>query len=90
MKLIYFLKLTAVLAGDKRMERKEINVRELEDAYGWDDDEDINDIDDKHNPNYKKEGMDIKKLNGDDHITTWSQSKKGQEYGLVVETVPGL
>ena len=34
--------------------------------------------------------MDTTKLNGRDHITTWSESKKGQQFGMYVTTKPGL
>ena len=34
--------------------------------------------------------MDTTKLNGRDHLTTWSQTKKGQQVGLYVTPVPGL
>ena len=34
--------------------------------------------------------MDTTKLDGRDHITTWSESKKGQQFGMYVTTKPGL
>ena len=37
-----------------------------------------------------KKGMDTTKLDGRDHVTTWSESKKGQQLGLYVTVVPGL
>ena len=36
-----------------------------------------------------KQGMDTRKLDGRDHITTWSEAKKGQQLGMYVNTVPG-
>ena len=36
-----------------------------------------------------KQGMDTRKLDGRDHVTTWSESKKGQQFGLYVNTVDG-
>ena len=42
-----------------------------------------------HDPRKPKEGLDVSKLRGDDHLTTWSQSNKGKQMGLYVETVPG-
>ena len=36
-----------------------------------------------------KKGMDTTKLDGRDHVTTWSESKKGQQLGLYVTVVPG-
>ena len=37
-----------------------------------------------------KQGMDTRKLDGRDHITTWSEAKKGQQLGMYVNTVPGM
>ena len=36
-----------------------------------------------------KKGMDTTKLDGRDHVTTWSESKKGQQLGLYVTVVEG-
>ena len=60
------------------------NIREWED----DDDIDIDDLPiwDERRP---KQGMDTTKLDGRDHITTWSESKKGQQFGMYVTTKPG-
>ena len=54
-----------------------------------DDDVDIEDLPmwDERRP---KKGMDTTKLDGRDHVTTWSESKKGQQLGLYVTVVPGL
>jgi len=78
-----------LLAGDSRLDRKDINPAMLDRDYEKDDDVELEDLPfyDDRKP---KEGMDIKKLDGRDHITTWSQSKKGQQFGLYVETVKGL
>ena len=57
--------------------------------WGLEDDEDVDDL--HHlDPRRPKEGMDTTKLNGRDHLTTWSQTKKGQQVGLYVTPVPGL
>ena len=37
-----------------------------------------------------KQGMDTRKLDGRDHITTWSEAKKGQQLGMYVNIVPGM
>merc|ERR1712130_313274 len=88
MKLLILLKLSLVLCGDKRLERKEINPAKLDKEYEEDDDVELEDLE-FHDPRKPKQGMDISKLDGRDHITTWSQSKKGQQFGLYVNVVEG-
>ena len=57
--------------------------------WGLDDDEDLEDL--HHlDPRRPKQGMDTTKLDSRDHLTTWSQTKKGQQVGLFVTPVPGL
>ena len=34
--------------------------------------------------------MDTTKLDGRDHVTSWSESKKGKNFGMYVTTTPGL
>lgn len=89
MKFFSLFGLFCVAAADKRLERKEINVNALEDEWEEDDDVDIEDLPmwDERRP---KKGMDTTKLDGRDHVTTWSESKKGQQLGLYVTVVPGL
>ena len=68
------------LLADSRLERKEINIRELEEKWEEEDDIDIEDLpmwDDRR----PKKGMDTTKMDGRDHVTTWSESKKGQQMG---------
>jgi len=89
MKLLILLKLSSVLYGDKRLERKEINPAKLDKEYEEDDDVELEDLE-FHDPRKPKQGMDISKLDGRDHVTTWSQSKKGQQFGLYVNVVEGL
>jgi len=68
---------------------KDINIDALDSEWGLEDDEDVDDL--HHlDPRRPKEGMDTTKLNGRDHLTTWSQTKKGQQVGLYVTPVPGL
>ena len=40
-------------------------------------------------PRKPKRGMDTTKLDGRDHVTTWSESNKGKNFGLYVTIVPG-
>ena len=40
-------------------------------------------------PRRPKKGMDTTKLDGRDHVTTWSESNKGKQFGLYVTIVPG-
>jgi len=75
--------------GDSRLERKEIDIGQLDREYEADDDVELEDLPfyDERKP---KQGMDTRKLDGRDHVTTWSESKKGQQFGLYVNTVDGL
>jgi len=66
----------------------QIPVGKLDREYEDPDDVELEDLA-FHDPRKPKQGMDVKKLDGRDHITTWSESKKGQQFGLYVETVPG-
>ena len=34
--------------------------------------------------------MEVAKLDGNDHVTTWAENKKGKEFGLYVTTTPGI
>jgi len=88
MKIYHLLRLGAFVAADKRLERKEIDLRKLEKEYEEEDDMELEDLDmwDERKP---KQGMDTRKLDGRDHITTWSEAKKGQQLGMYVNTVPG-
>ena len=54
--------------------------------------EDDKDVDDLHHldPRRSKLGMETAKLDGRDHTTTWSQSKKGEQMGLYVTPIDGL
>ena len=63
-------------------------VGQLDREYEADDDVEVEDLPfyDERKP---KQGMDTSKLDGRDHVTTWSQSKKGQQFGLYVNTVEG-
>jgi len=89
MKILHLLRLGAFVAADKRLDRKEIDLRKLEKEYEEEDDMELEDLDmwDDRKP---KQGMDTRKLDGRDHITTWSEAKKGQQLGMYVNTVPGL
>lgn len=68
------------LLADRRLERKEVNIRELEEKWEEEDDIDIEDLPtwDERRP---KQGMDTTKMDGRDHVTTWSESKKGKQMG---------
>lgn len=61
---------------------------QLDREYEADDDVELEDLPfyDERKP---KQGMDTRKLDGRDHVTTWSESKKGQQFGLYVNTVDG-
>lgn len=89
MKLLWALRLGALVLADKRLERKEIDPRRLEKEYEEDDDIELEDLDmwDERKP---KQGMDTTKLDGRDHLTTWSEAKKGKQLGMYVQTVDGL
>jgi len=86
------MKLSTLLFGmvvADRLDRKDININALDSEWALEDDEDIDDL--HHmDPRKAKQGMDTTKLNGRDHTTTWSQSKKGQQMGLYVTPVPDL
>jgi len=56
--------------------------------YSRDDNEELEDLPDWH-PNKPKQGMNIKKLDGRDHLTTWSEAKKGKQFGMYVKPIPG-
>ena len=67
----------------------EVDINALDSEWALEDDEDVDDL--HHlDPRRTKPGMDTTKLNGRDHTTTWSQSKKGEQMGLYVTPVPGL
>ena len=52
------------------------------------DDIDVEDLPIWH-PDKPKRGMDTTKLDGRDHVTTWSESNKGKQFGLYVTIKPG-
>jgi len=89
MKLFLLLKLSTLVVGDKRLERKEIDISKLDQDFEDDDDMEIDELPD-FDQRKRKEGMETNKLRGDDHISVWAQSKKGKQFGLHVEPVPGL
>lgn len=68
---------------------KDYDIRKIDSEWEEDDDVDIEDLPhwDERRP---KKGMDTTKLDGRDHVTTWSESKKGQQLGLYVTVVPGM
>ena len=36
-----------------------------------------------------EQGMDVNKLDGNDHVTTWAENKKGKEFALYINTITG-
>lgn len=80
---------TLGLVAADRLDRKEVDVNALDSEWGLEDDEDVDDL--HHlDPRRSKPGMDTTKLDGRDHTTTWSQSKKGEQMGLYVTPIDGL
>ena len=84
-----FASLLLSLALADRLDRKEINIDALDSEWALEDDEDIDELGGM-DPRRNKGGIDPSKLDGRDHTTTWSETKKGQRVSLYVTPVEGL
>lgn len=89
MEILFFIYFNVVLADRLDNYNKDIDIGKLDKDYGNPDAEEMGELPSWH-PDKPKEGMIIKNLDGRDHLTTWSESKKGKQFGLYINVIEGL